>query len=370
MLSGRSSATAGLLVPLALASCLPPPTAAADRIVLRNLDVITDKVVAEFDEGGVRFQDGATLAWDQIERGTVAPDQQSRFDQLLAELGSHLYRIRQRLQTGDYPGLLPHAEAVYGRYQGRRDAAAFMVFQSLVWSRLAAGQREAALEPHLRCLECLRADATLADTLPGSRRPRVDVTTGLTLDLVPVWFDGEAARQALTPVGNVIASMEKPHAAGTRIYFATLALAAGEPQKAEQALSGLQGLTPLRGIVDAQSALQRGDADKAARDLSLRLPDLDRQDRPLALYWLGLARLTGGNAGNRQEGLLNLLEIPALFADQQPELAAAGLYEAMREMARAGDAKGGIAVRRELLDRYGQTWHAAKTRADDEKAKN
>ena len=235
------------------------------------------------------------------------------------------------------------------------------------WRRASAKQR---LEPHLRCFECLRADATLADTLPGSRRPRVDVTTGLTLDLVPVWFDGEAARQVLTPVGNVIASMEKPHAAGTRIYFATLALAAGEPQKAEQALSGLQGLTPLRGIVDAQSALQRGDADKAVRDLSLRLPDLDRQDRPLALYWLGLSRLTGSNAGNRQEGLLNLLEIPALFADQQPELAAAGLYEAMREMAKAGDAKGSIAVRRELLDRYGQTWHAVKTRADDEKAKN
>ena len=70
----------------------------------------------------------------------MATEQQARFDQLLTELGGDLYRVRQRLAVGDWAGLLPHAEALEGRYAGRRSETAYMVFQALMWSRLAVGQ--------------------------------------------------------------------------------------------------------------------------------------------------------------------------------------------------------------------------------------
>ena len=50
-------------------------------------------------------------------------------------------------------GLLPHAEALEARYAGRRSETAYMVFQALMWSRLAVGRREAALAPYLRCFD-------------------------------------------------------------------------------------------------------------------------------------------------------------------------------------------------------------------------
>ena len=93
----------------------------------------------------MRLDDGSVMEWDRIEQGRVSDEQQARFDAMLNELGSHLYRIRQRLSISDYRGLLPHAEAVYERYAGRRSETAYMVFQALMWSRLAVGQREAAL---------------------------------------------------------------------------------------------------------------------------------------------------------------------------------------------------------------------------------
>ena len=45
------------------------------------------------------------------------------------------------------------------------------------------------------------------------------------------------------------------------------------------------------------------------------------------------------------------------------ELAAAALYHAMRELTAAGDARGGAALRRELLERFGQTYFAARVRS-------
>ena len=69
----------------------------------------------------------------------------------------------------------------------------------------------------------------------------------------------------------------------------------------------------------------------------------------------------------RNAGLLDLLRIPALFGEEQPELAAAALYASMRTLAASDDVKGSISIRRELLDRYGQTWHAEQLRNDDKK---
>ena len=224
MLCRRPSVLTGFIFLVALLPCVVPQTVHADRIVLRNLEVITDKEVTGFDEDGVRFQDGSQVSWDRIESGRVSTDQQARFDQLLGQLGSHLYRIRQRLLTGDYRGLLTHAESVYPRYSDRRGETAYMVFQALVWSRLAAGQREGALEPYLRCYECLKESGDLAGRLPGDRRPLIDLETGLTPELPPIWFDTEAAKQAVQPVSAVISGMNKPRPAGRTDLFCDVGL--------------------------------------------------------------------------------------------------------------------------------------------------
>jgi len=341
---------------------------AADRIVLRNLDIITGKTVAGFDEDGVRLDDGSLLKWDEIERGRVSPERQAAFDQMLQELGTHLYRIRQRLTVGDYRGILPHAEAIYPRYVGRSSQTAYMVFQGLMWARLADGRRESAVEPYLRCYNYLKSLPASKVSLPGNRRLRYDPATGMTPELQPVWFDAQAAKSSLPGAYKAVSEMAPPRPEGTRVYYGTLALAAGELDQAARVLGGIQGehpsLAQLRGIAMAQAEVLRGQPGQALGILQSNLHRLAPDNKPLAIYWLGMSKLKSADERVQRQGILELLHLPAIYGDKFPELAAAALYQSMVTFADAKDDNSRAAVRRELLEQYSQTYHAAKVRAE------
>jgi hypothetical protein len=238
-------------------------------------------------------------------------------------------------------------------------------------SRLSVGQREASLQPYLDCVECLRwakeNDKELK--VPGARQLKVDLDSGLSPELPPVWFDADAARASLGGVAKAIAGMVKPPPPGTRVYYATLALAAGETEQATETLAGLKELPELKSIIEAQIQISQGDPSGAANALSGRVSQLPTSLKPLAYYWLGKARVEDPNIDTQNAGLLDLLRIAALYGKDQPELAAAGLYTAMSSLEKSGSAKESIALRRELLDRYGQTWHAERVRSEDKKAR-
>lgn len=340
--------------------------ARADRIVLRNLNVISDKTVSAFDEDGVQFAEGGSFTWDEIERGVVAPERQAAFDKMLTELGGHLYRIRQRLSVEDYVGLLPHAEAVYPRYRQRRSETAYMVCQATMWGRLAARRREEAVEPYLRCYDLLRLAQGKTLNLPGERRLQIDLATGVTPELLPVWFDNEAAKQVLGDVYKAVTELNKPIPDVTRIYYATLALAAGDEAKAEAVLRNFTPSAPivqqLRDIAFAQREVLTGKRGNAVQYLEDNLESFSPVIRPAALYWIGRAALQSSDERTRQQGMLQLLRIAAVYGDRQPELAAAGLYFTMEAMTQNSAAAQAAAVRKELLERYGHTYYAAQVK--------
>ena len=165
----RYIAVVSKLAALGVAALLCTHSARADRIVLRSLKFINEPV-KEFNEDGVTFDSGDRVTWDEIERGTVAAGMQKEFAAMLAKLGDPLFRIRQGLTIGDFESILPHAEKMFPLYVSRDSPTAYMVAQGLMWARLEAGQRPAAVEPYLRSLEYLRKHEGKADALPGRRR--------------------------------------------------------------------------------------------------------------------------------------------------------------------------------------------------------
>ena len=338
----------------------------ADRIILRNLEVLADKRVAEFNEDGIRLSDGTRIQWDQVERAQVDPGQQAAFDRMLKELGTQLYRLRQRLTVGDYRGLLEHAEALYPRYVGRDSETAYLVFQSLMWARLASGQREAAVEPYVRAFDYLQRRPPADAKLPGQRRLSFDRQTGMTRELIPIWFDAEAARLALPAVLKAVSEMAEPRPEGMRIYYGTLALAAGDWDTARRVLAGVQGEQPklaeLLRIAVAQGEVLAGQRGAALQSLDEGFEKLDPENQPLALYWLGRSKLASSDASARREGMLQLLQLPALYGETYPDLAAAGLYHTMMAYAQEQDVSAQSALRRELLNHYKQTYHAQLVR--------
>lgn len=357
--SRRAVAVCGLLLVLWGSAARP---AVADRIILRSLDVISDIRVVDFDEDGLQLEDGSRISWDAVERGQVSPDRQAAFDRMLAELGTQLYRLRQRLAVGDYRDLLEPAQTLYPRYVGRSSNTAYLVFQSLMWSRLAAGQREAAVEPYMRCYDVLQQRGA-AVPLPGDRRLQYDQRTGLSRELPPIWFDAQAARAALPGVLKAVAEMREPRPEGMRIYYGTLAMVAGQWEDARRVLAGVRGqqapLAELLTIAVAQGEVLAGKPGPALNRLEAALPQLATENQPLALYWLGRSKLASPDHHTRQEGMLQLLHLPALYETTYPDLAAAGLYDAMIACAQQQDVRGQAALRRELVNRYSQSYHAA-----------
>jgi hypothetical protein len=351
-----------VLCGIVLALCLAQG-ALADRLVLRNLEIIRDKKIVGMNLDGVTQDDGRAISWDEIESGKIDDAERNKlFQKYLENLGIHLYRIRQRLNVGDFREIGPHAEAVAKYYQGRQSETAYMVHQALMWSRLAAGQREAAVEPYLRCLAYLHALQGKPVNLPGDRRLRVDLATGLCDELPPVWFNDQAAKAALPSVGEAIGQLTEPRPVGTRIYYATLAIAAGEKEGADRAIAGIgnanEHTAQLRDIVFAQQEIVSGKPGEKERWLAANIESIDPANKPLALYWLGRAQLSSTDPSVQQQGILKLLTLPAAYGQRYPDLAAAGLHEAMQALNRLGDARGSIAVRGELLAKYPQTFHA------------
>lgn len=350
---------------LLAAVCLP-----ADRLILRNLDILTSQTVASFDEDGLvldRPRPGGSqrITWDEVARGKVALDQ-PRFDRLLSELGPPLYQIRQRLKIGDYEAAGEPAEALYPRFAERKSQTAYLVCQATMWSRLAAGKREAAVEPFVRSCELLHSKVASGDPLPGSRRLIIDAATAMSPELPPVWFDPAAAKAALPGVEQAIRAMTQPRPAGPYIYYASLAIAAGEMNEVERIMPALAGeeatIKDWRDIVEAERELASDSPGAAIERLKMRSEILSEPCRPVALYVVGRAGAQSADDAAVRDGVLSLLMLPAVYGADQAELAAAGLYHAAAALDKLKDVTGAAALRRELAGHYPNTHFWAKAR--------
>ncbi len=343
-------------------------SSADDRIVLRNTQVITGKTVVSFDPDGVRLSGNPpqVLGWDEIESGRVAVDQ-ARFNATLKQLGDPLFRIRRRLNDGDYRDLVEPSEAVFPQFAARRSPTAYMVVQALMWGRLAEGRRESALEPYLLAQEILRASPRAATGVPGERKLAFDPTTGLSPDLLPIWFDRDAAKAALPGVVKTLEGLKPPVPPGLWLYAGTLAMTAGDSVAADRLLgqvkSDTRAIRELLQIAAAQREMLDGQPGASVASLKREAKQAAFVNKPLAHYWLGLAGAASADETRMREGVLELLHLPALYGQSHPELAAAGLYQAQKAL-EAKDDPAATTLRSELLTRYAATTFAARLQSE------
>lgn len=348
------------------------PAFAADRLILRDLSVITNRTVTSCDEDGARLnealEDGrTTLRWDEILRGKVSAEQQETFDALLKEFGLPLFRLRQRITFGDYRALYEPAKALAPKFLERKSETAYLVAQSLMWGALANGEPEAAVAPYLRAYELIRLNIADPKRLPGDRRLQFDAQSGLCTDLKPLWFDKEAAAQALPEVREAITAMSMPRPEATRLYYGALAVVADDEGTAAKMLDGWTpdslAVAELQRIALVQREIKQGKPGSNVVALAKEVTKLSPENRPLAEYWLAVAGIQETGATASQDAALDLLAIPAKYGASQPLVAAAALHRTMLLLEASGDTAGGAAVARELLARYPTTWQARAVRA-------
>ncbi len=127
-------------------------------------------------------------------------------------------------------------------------------------------------------------------------------------------------------------------------------------------IHGANGADVWQTVVRAQQELTSNSLAAATAQLRSQRDALPALCRPTSLLVLGLADVQSSQEDVCRDGLLSLLTLPAIYGNEQPELAAAGLYHAAAALDKLKDARGAAAVRRELARSYSSTHFGAKRR--------
>lgn len=349
-----------ILLVFALAAA---PAWAQHRLVLRDSTLVPGVILQTSPDGVTLRGEGPakTWGWDEIESG-VAPDQKG-FDAFLKDLGDPLFRIRQRLKSGDFAELSIPAEKLFPLFRDRNSGVAEAVCLATFIARDSRHMRESALEPLLAWL-AMRA-------LPGRTREGrfavagnrgITVTPlGLAEEFPPVFFAPSAAKEALGACRSRLASWPggKP-SAGARIYVASLADSAGEHATAVEIAKPLTslGATDWLLVLAAQREIVRGAPGPWIEALEKKLDSMTEPARMVGIYFDGLAGRKAAPTG--RAAVISFLSLPARYGTTSPEMAAAGLYQAAAALEAAGDARAALAVRRELLTRFRASYFGSR----------
>lgn len=348
------------LLALALATT---PAWAQHRLVLRDSTLVTGVILQASPDGVTLRGEGPakTWGWDEVESG-VAPDQKA-FDAFIKDIGDPLFRIRQRLKSGDFSELTGPAEKLFPVFRDRTSGVAEAVCLATHIARDARHLRENALEPLLACL-AMRA-------IPGhTREPRFTVagnrgltvsSLGLAEEFPPVFFDARAAKDALASCRARLGTWPggKP-TPGARVYVASLADCAGEHAIAAEIATPLanMGAASWQMVLAAQREILQGLPGPAVETLAKKLDSLPEPTRMAGIYCIGMAGRKAAPTGRAP--VISFLSLPARYGSSCPEMAAAGLYQAAVCLEEAGDARATLAVRRELLTRFRATYFGSR----------
>ncbi len=349
------------------------------RILLRNLQRLTTFEVVGLDEDGIRLKASGgeqQLTWDQIQAIRLADAEQQKTAQgFLQSVGEPLFRLRARLAANDLVGAAEPAEKLFPAFQERKGEAAKLVLQGTYLSRMAACQREQAIAPYLLWLSqgtpaAVAASDGAADAKGASSSDKIgsdlDANGGLLLpSLLPVAFDSEAAKKALPDLQNAIRQIPLPRHPASYIYFASMAVAAGDAAQAKKVLAALPAENaPWLGwkkLVALQVELAEAGAVPELAKLEKELAGGPPLLRAAFLFSLSQTR-DEPNETEQRELQADLATLGMVYQLNAPEVAAMALSQLADSLRRQGHTRQAAAVLAELETRYAESYAARRQR--------
>ena len=346
---------------------------AQSNLVLRSLEIPKSEI-KQFDKRAVYLNDGTIVNWDEVLQaelpvGTKAeggvPASQESFDHFLKTRGMPLFRIRHRLSIGDFASLSEMTEPLYEVLQGLPDSleearADYLICLGTMRARLHGGDRAGAILPFLRASD-LRSRFSFDSGLPPEVELAVQQKDQVLSPLItPLFFDAEGARTQLALVG----SKQLGEQQGGKIYWTALAICGGEEELAREWLSQLaeqdSNWVP---ILAAQVELRgaAGDRMEALRNPVWRA-GLTRTQSIVADFLLGLAAQR--IPADADQASLLFLKIAAASETVDRHMGSAALYQALLVARQNGKAREAEILKRELLDKYSETYHGRRVNAE------
>lgn len=277
-----------------IAHAIALAAASLGPVVLRGSAEPDAREVVSIDERGIEVSasDGAPkvlLGWERVK--LVLGDEAARAQPFMP-IADAAWRAEARLLRGDIALAEPLLEELAGRLRGVESPTALLAYAGLARVRLDSRDFDGAIEAwrvaNARCANGIRLNMELAEAL------RLDHETGLIVDL-PIFWAGDAASlpssdPLLGPIGRALSQSDPPlRAAGRAELRELLATVTGSWREAW-----------------CRAAIGRS---------YLREPDPMQRDL----------------------GMLELLHLPARFADDQPMLTSLALGAVLAELRTRGD---------------------------------
>ena len=342
-------------------------------IVLRDLSVIRDATVSEFDNQQIKLSDGRTLGWDQVLQARVAVSRQAEFDANLVRIGLPLFRLKHRVNLQDWQGAGAIVEPWYERMtftgldvacttEGRENSA--LVLIAAMQDRLARGEEEAAILPYLRVSKLLQDDLELQQIV-GRYIQNIDFNDIVSLELLPIWFDRQQAELAFAELSGAFVPSSARNNARAIIYLASLAAAVERFSYSRELLDLLDQsdaeTNAWRLIIEAQVDLAEHNKKTASEKLKLASRS-DSDGIQIVSRFLNNSEI-GETPAETAQSIMELLKIPALQGRRYPRLAAASLYQAAILAESLNWKREADSLRHELRVHYSRTFHAKLTNA-------
>jgi len=198
-------------------------------IILRDLTLIRDKTISNFDRSAITLSDGSTLNWDEVLKARLPQDtdlgqRQSEFDDFIKQIGLPLFRVKTRIQQGDWAGAGRIAGPIFdsvmdGSATFSNPDVEYLICLATMKARTGQGSaqrnRAGAVIPFLRALTAQPDVDQKTLAIVGTQRiadKREDV---LSPDLLPVWFDVGQTQRAAEKIAKLAGSKQKRVAAET-----------------------------------------------------------------------------------------------------------------------------------------------------------
>ncbi|MFN0132946.1 MAG: hypothetical protein ACKVW3_10540 [Phycisphaerales bacterium] len=336
------------------------------QVELRGGESAPQGRVVRVEAGGVFVATGpetagntATLVvtWDHVKR--LEGEWAARGKQFMPDADT-LWRARTRLERGDTPSAERLFEDLFRKHRGTPGATAAVVAEGLLRCRMRRGAHVLAIEPWLALLDS--RDASGVPSLhPGwaadaGLTPILDEATGLVPGLPPIFV----AWPSLMAWANG-PDLWTPTSARS-VTLGALYVAAARAEVGRQGtLPRFSGSDGGAQFVWNVVAARAGDAEQ--RDAARKFLRDRRRSWPgggpapaWARAWchaaIGRSLLIEPELERRQQGLIELLAIPAELSTAHPYLAGLALAESASTLQALGDGTGAATLASELAERY------------------
>ena len=383
---------------------IPRSVFAQSPIVLRDLSLIRDKAISDFDRNAITLSDGSKLAWDRVLKAELsgepesktAPSRQPEFDRNLKQVGLPLFRLKTRIKQGDWAGAGKIAGPMFdsvtaGKSDFPNPDIEYLVCLATMKSRTGQGSamqnRASAVLPFLRASwvessvnpKTIEMVAAYSNAEKPNAEKRAD---GLSPELLPVWFNVDQIQSSLKQIEqlpNLEANTtpDKANMVGKEIYLASMQIELDQTDQANATLNRLNRnrsklVDAWRIVLRARMLQRSGNHVQAQSMLDKNSDSIIGDARPVAIYYRGLSEFEIHSRDGKIETPLNsavdtdlsnsslmLLRLPALYGESHPELAAAGLYHVAEIAKLRGHLDQSKKLSRELLQRYPRTYHGS-----------